>query len=67
MQWIDKHSEMEVFNLVDTGISHWEKAAEAEGKYTTEAAEYVQLARAVLRPRGGDYISVDGRNLYTES
>jgi len=49
VQWIDKHSETEVFNLVDTGISHWEKVAGAEGKYTAEAAEYVQLARAVLR------------------
>ncbi|KAF5351759.1 hypothetical protein D9756_007411 [Leucocoprinus leucothites] len=48
VRWVDEHSEMEAFTLVDTGLSHWEKVAEGDGKDTSEAAEYVQLARKVL-------------------
>lgn len=49
VQWVSKHSEIEAFNMVDTGISHWEKVAGSDGEYTAEAAEYVQLARTVLQ------------------
>ncbi|KAF7782447.1 hypothetical protein Agabi119p4_1823 [Agaricus bisporus var. burnettii] len=49
VRWIDEHSEMEAFTLVDTGLSHWEKASTAEEKNTAEASEYVRLARIVLQ------------------
>jgi hypothetical protein len=44
---------MEAFTLIDTGLSHWEKVAETEGKDTSEAVEYVQLARTVLQQAQG--------------
>lgn len=49
VRWVDEHSEMEAFTLVDTGLSHWEKVTEGEGKDAAEASEYVQLARTVLQ------------------
>jgi hypothetical protein len=53
VRWVDEHSEIEAFTLVDTGLSHWEKVAESEGKDTGESTEYVQLARTVLQQAQG--------------
>lgn len=53
VRWVDEHSEIEAFTLVDTGISHWEEVSAAEGKDTSEASEYVQLARTVLQQARG--------------
>ncbi|KAF9451293.1 hypothetical protein P691DRAFT_773277 [Macrolepiota fuliginosa MF-IS2] len=53
VRWIDEHSEIEAFTLIDTGLSHWEKISESEGKNTSDAAEYVQLARTVLQQAQG--------------
>lgn len=48
VRWVDEHSEEESLTLIDSGLSHWEKITEAEGKDTAVAAEYANLARAVL-------------------
>jgi conserved oligomeric Golgi complex subunit 5 len=50
VRWVEEHSEEEALTLVEGGLSHWEKIAEAEGKdpKSGNAAEYVDLARAVL-------------------
>lgn len=48
MRWVEEHSEEEAWTLVDGDVTHWEKMAEAEGGDPGAAAEYVQLARAVL-------------------
>ncbi|KAJ3572397.1 hypothetical protein NP233_g3110 [Leucocoprinus birnbaumii] len=39
VRWVDEHSEMEALTLVDSGLSHWEKMAEADEKDTSEAAD----------------------------
>ncbi|KAF9559858.1 hypothetical protein CPC08DRAFT_665969 [Agrocybe pediades] len=49
VRWVDEHSEAESWTLVDSGLSHWEKVAETDGKDMEEAVEYVELARKVLR------------------
>jgi len=46
--WVDEHSEEESWSLIESGLSHWEKITAAEGKDLSVAAEYIQLARAVL-------------------
>lgn len=48
MRWVNEHSEEEAWTLVESDLTHWEKIAEAEGKDSLEANEYVRLARAVL-------------------
>jgi conserved oligomeric Golgi complex subunit 5 len=48
VRWVDEHSEVEAQTLVEGGLSHWEKIAEAEGKDPSAAMEYIQLARMVL-------------------
>jgi hypothetical protein len=48
VRWVDEHSEEEVWTLVESSLSHWEKISESEGKDTAEAMEYVHLARRVL-------------------
>lgn len=48
VRWVNEHSEEEAWTLVESDLTHWEKIAEAEGKDSPEATEYVQLARAVL-------------------
>jgi conserved oligomeric Golgi complex subunit 5 len=48
VRWVDEHSEVEARTLVEGGLSHWEKIAEAEGKNLSEGMEYIQLARMVL-------------------
>ncbi|KAI0071918.1 hypothetical protein K474DRAFT_1651800 [Panus rudis PR-1116 ss-1] len=48
VRWVDEHSEEEAWTLIEGDLTHWEKVAEAEGKDTSVAEEYVQLARAVL-------------------
>lgn len=48
VRWVDEHSEEESLTLIESGLSHWEKIAEAEGKDSAVAAEYASLARVVL-------------------
>ena len=48
VRWVDEHSEEESWTLIESGLSHWEKIAEAEGNDPTAAAEYAHLARVVL-------------------
>jgi len=48
VRWVDEHSETESWTLVESGLSHWEKVAETEGRDLEEALEYVELARKVL-------------------
>lgn len=48
VRWVNEHSEEEAWTLVEGDLSHWEKIAEAEGRESAEAAEYVNLARTVL-------------------
>jgi conserved oligomeric Golgi complex subunit 5 len=45
---VDEHSEEEAWTLVESGLSHWEKMSETEGKDIGGAMEYAELARAVL-------------------
>jgi len=45
---VDEHSEEESWTLIESGLSHWEKTAQLEGREAEEAAEYARLARAVL-------------------
>ncbi|KXN90188.1 Conserved oligomeric Golgi complex subunit 5, partial [Leucoagaricus sp. SymC.cos] len=53
VRWVDEHSEMEAFTLIDSGLLHWEKITESEGKDIGDAADYVQLARTVLQQAQG--------------
>ncbi|KAL0956119.1 hypothetical protein HGRIS_002286 [Hohenbuehelia grisea] len=50
VRWVDEHSEEEAWTLVEGGLSHWEKIRESEddGDDSSDAAEYIQLARTVL-------------------
>ncbi|KAH9895023.1 Golgi transport complex subunit 5-domain-containing protein [Cubamyces lactineus] len=48
VRWVEEHSDEEAWTLVDGDVTHWEKITEAEGGDLGAAAEYVQLARAVL-------------------
>ena len=48
VRWVDEHSEEESWTLIESGLSHWEKTAELEGREAENAAEYAKLARAVL-------------------
>ncbi|KAI0329225.1 hypothetical protein GY45DRAFT_1325329 [Cubamyces sp. BRFM 1775] len=48
VRWVEEHSDEEAWTLVDGDLTHWEKITEAEGGDLGAAAEYVQLARAVL-------------------
>lgn len=49
VRWVDEHSEEEALTLVEGGLLHWEKISESEGNQSKTAAEYVALARTVLR------------------
>lgn len=49
VRWLDEHTAEESWTLIDGGLSHWEKISETEGTGTTEAKEYVDLAREVLQ------------------
>jgi conserved oligomeric Golgi complex subunit 5 len=49
VRWVDEHSEAEARTLVESGLSHWEKMAEADGIDSREASLYIGLARTVLR------------------
>ncbi|KIP10909.1 hypothetical protein PHLGIDRAFT_115048 [Phlebiopsis gigantea 11061_1 CR5-6] len=49
VRWVNEHTAQEAWTLVEGDLSHWEQVAEAEGADTGAAAEYVQLARAVLK------------------
>ncbi|KAF8891707.1 Golgi transport complex subunit 5-domain-containing protein [Infundibulicybe gibba] len=44
VRWVDEHSEVEAWTLVESGVSHWEKVENAD----EAAGEYVQLAQRVL-------------------
>jgi len=48
VRWVNEHTEQEAWSLVEGGLSRWGKINEAEGVDSPAAAEYVQLARAVL-------------------
>ncbi|KAI0342194.1 hypothetical protein BDW22DRAFT_1376570 [Trametopsis cervina] len=48
VRWVNEHTDEEAWSLVETGLSHWEQIAAAEGTDTSAAVEYVQLARSVL-------------------
>jgi len=48
VRWVNEHTEQEAWSLVGGGLSRWGKINEAEGTDSPAAAEYVQLARAVL-------------------
>ena len=48
VRWVDEHSEEESWTLIESGLSHWEKMAELEGREAEDAAEYAKLARMVL-------------------
>ncbi|EMD33616.1 hypothetical protein CERSUDRAFT_117729 [Gelatoporia subvermispora B] len=49
VRWVEEHTEEEAWTLVEGDLSHWEKITEAEGKNPVVAAEYIELARTVLR------------------
>ncbi|GLB37263.1 putative golgi transport complex subunit 5 [Lyophyllum shimeji] len=53
VRWVDEHSEREAWSLIEGGLSHWEKVSESEGKDSTLAAEYIELARTVLQNAQG--------------
>ncbi|KAL1748610.1 Golgi transport complex subunit 5-domain-containing protein [Schizophyllum fasciatum] len=62
VRWVDEHTEEEAWTLVESGLSHWEQVSAAEGTDAGAAAEYVDLARTVLRnAQEGAW----GRNLVT--
>lgn len=48
VKWVDEHSEEESWTLIESGLSHWEKTAELEGREAEDAAGYAKLARVVL-------------------
>ena len=52
--WVEEHSAEEAWTLVEGDLSHWEQVAAAEGADTADAAEYVRLARAVLKSAYGE-------------
>jgi hypothetical protein len=54
VRWVDEHSEAEAWTLVESGLAHWEKMAETEGKDMKGAVEYVELAREVLQSAGSE-------------
>ncbi|KAF6760044.1 Golgi transport complex subunit 5-domain-containing protein [Ephemerocybe angulata] len=49
VRWLDEHTDQESWTLIDGGLSHWERIAEAEGTDTQEANVYAALARTVLK------------------
>ncbi|KAF5385847.1 hypothetical protein D9615_002395 [Tricholomella constricta] len=53
VRWVDEHTEREAWTLIEGGLSHWEKVSESEGKDSTVAKEYIDLARTVLENSGG--------------
>ena len=54
VRWANEHSAPEAWTLVEGDLSHWEQVAAAEGADTADAAEYVRLARAVLKSAYGE-------------
>ncbi|KAF8659226.1 hypothetical protein AX16_001886 [Volvariella volvacea WC 439] len=48
VRWVEEHSEEEAWTLIDSGLAHWEKMAESEGKDPRLAREYIDLAKTVL-------------------
>lgn len=49
VRWVEEHSEEESLTLVDGGLTHWEKVSETEGKDISNAKEYFDLAKQVLK------------------
>jgi len=49
VRWVEEHSEEEALTLVASGLEHWEKMSESEGRAGDEAREYADLARKVLK------------------
>lgn len=49
VRYVNERTEEEAWTLVESGLSHWEKVSETEGTDISGAAEYVELAREVLR------------------
>ena len=47
VRWVEEHSEEEALTLVESGLEHWEKVSESEGR--DGAKEYADLARKVLK------------------
>ncbi|KAK2467810.1 hypothetical protein APHAL10511_000105 [Amanita phalloides] len=52
VRWVEEHSEEETWTLVESGLEHWEKISESEGR-GGEAREYPDLARKVLKDARG--------------
>ncbi|GBE81467.1 hypothetical protein SCP_0311960 [Sparassis crispa] len=53
VKWVNEHSEEEAWTLVESDLTHWEKMTEVEDGDPAAAAEYIQLARAVLDNAAG--------------
>ncbi|KAI0044340.1 hypothetical protein FA95DRAFT_1497209 [Auriscalpium vulgare] len=49
VRWVEEHDATEALTLIDGGLAHWEQVNAAEGGDAAAAAEYVGLARTVLR------------------
>jgi hypothetical protein len=49
VRWVEEHSEEEALTLVASGLEHWEKMSESDGRAGDEAREYADLARKVLK------------------
>ncbi|KAG6813690.1 hypothetical protein H0H92_008538 [Tricholoma furcatifolium] len=49
VRWVGEHTDREAWSLIEGGLSRWEKVSESEGKDTTAAKEYIELARKVLQ------------------
>ncbi|KAG6886258.1 hypothetical protein C0993_006668 [Termitomyces sp. T159_Od127] len=49
VRWVGEHTERESWSLIEAGIDHYEKVSESEGRDSTAAKEFIDLARIVLR------------------
>ncbi|KAG6862317.1 hypothetical protein C0995_016015 [Termitomyces sp. Mi166 len=49
VRWVGEHTERESWSLIEGGLSHYEKVSESEGRDSTAAKEFIELARTVLQ------------------
>ncbi|KNZ78795.1 Conserved oligomeric Golgi complex subunit 5 [Termitomyces sp. J132] len=49
VRWVSEHTQRESWSLIEGGLSHYEKVSESEGKDSTDAKEFIDLARTVLQ------------------
>lgn len=49
VRWVGEHTERESWSLIEGGLGHYEKVSESEGRDSTAAKEFIDLARTVLQ------------------